>query len=217
MACATTSGVCEPPGPSKYAVPPDRDGKWARTASTSYVVGVVTKASRWVRRVSSATPWVTMVPGGALGVRPGPCSSAGQSKSLLISRSQVRVLPGALAARRFPRLGGGIGACRGLQPHTSVRTPPQVRSALSRLVSATSHGEPPSACPLHSGHGSLLLTRRSTDSVCTCWSRKIVNHPGGYRLELDGDGQRAGARATPWSRTSSGHRTPNRDLPTGGR
>src|SRR3954454_15603978 len=27
---------------------------------------------------------------------PRPCSSAGQSKSLLISRSQVRVLPGAL-------------------------------------------------------------------------------------------------------------------------
>ena len=35
-ASATTSGVCEPPGPSKNASPLSRAGKWARTFATSY-------------------------------------------------------------------------------------------------------------------------------------------------------------------------------------
>ncbi len=34
-AAATTSGTCEPPGPSKWAAPCARAGKWARTALTS--------------------------------------------------------------------------------------------------------------------------------------------------------------------------------------
>ena len=42
IASPTTSGVCVPPGPSKYAVPPARLGKCARRASTSYpLVGMV--------------------------------------------------------------------------------------------------------------------------------------------------------------------------------
>jgi hypothetical protein len=37
MASATALGVCEPPGPSKYAVPVLSAGKHLRTASTSNV------------------------------------------------------------------------------------------------------------------------------------------------------------------------------------
>src|SRR4051794_39676953 len=38
IASATYCGVCEPPGPSKWTVPLDRDGKPARKALTSYVM-----------------------------------------------------------------------------------------------------------------------------------------------------------------------------------
>ncbi len=34
-AWATASGVCDPPGPSKWAAPPARAGNWARSAATS--------------------------------------------------------------------------------------------------------------------------------------------------------------------------------------
>ena len=39
IASPTTSGVWVPPGPSKYAVPPARLGKCARSAWTSYMIG----------------------------------------------------------------------------------------------------------------------------------------------------------------------------------
>ncbi len=41
MASPTTSGVCVPPGPSKYAVPPARLGKCARSAWTSYMLRIL--------------------------------------------------------------------------------------------------------------------------------------------------------------------------------
>ena len=37
-ASATACGVCEPPGPSKCAVPLDREGNCARSALTSYAM-----------------------------------------------------------------------------------------------------------------------------------------------------------------------------------